>query len=230
MKCFLIKLLRAVLHLLGKKDKIRIGILISGRGSNMEAIIKGCKNGTINGKVVIVISDNPNAKGLEIAKSYGIKALYIYPGKYKTKLEEEREWEYVKVLKHHCVDIVVMAGFMRIIKKPLLSSFENRIINIHPSLLPKYPGLETHKRVLENKEKEHGCTVHFANEVIDGGKIIMQAKVKVLPTDTQESLAEKVLKKEHQILVKTLSMISNGKISYETLKEPIVYEPDDKIL
>ena len=230
MKCFLIKLWRAVLHLLGKKDKIRIGILISGRGSNMEAIIKGCKNGTINGKVVIVISDNPNAKGLEIAKSYGIKALYIYPGKYKTKLEEEREWEYVKVLKHHCVDIVVMAGFMRIIKKPLLSSFENRIINIHPSLLPKYPGLETHKRVLENKEKEHGCTVHFANEVIDGGKIIMQAKVKVLPTDTQESLAEKVLKKEHQILVKTLSMISNRKISYETLKEPIVYEPDDKIL
>lgn len=229
MLCVLVKLKRFLLKLLGKKDKLRIGILISGRGSNMEAVIKGCKDYRINGKVVIVISDQPNAKGLEVAKNYGIKAIYIYPGKYKTKLEEEREWEYVKVLKKHCVDLVVMAGFMRVIKTPLLSSFKNKIINIHPSLLPKYPGLETHKRVLENKEEIHGCTVHFANEVVDGGKIIMQAKVKVLPDDTPESLAKRVLEREHKILVKTISLIAEGKISYENLNTPIIFEPEEEI-
>lgn len=230
MRCVFVKIKRFLLSLLGLRDKLRIGILISGRGSNMEAIIRGCREGKIYGKVVIVISDNPNARGLEIAKSYGIRAIYIYPGKYKTKLEEKQEWKYVKVLKKYCVDIVVMAGFMRIIKDSLLRSFKNKIINIHPSLLPKYPGLETHRRVLEAGEKEHGCTVHFANEIIDGGKIIMQAKVRVLPNDTPESLSRKVLEKEHQILVKTLSLIAEGKISYETLSSPIVYEVNEKIL
>lgn len=229
MYCFLIKLKRFFLSILGKRDKIRIGILISGRGSNMEAVIKGCKEGKIRGKVVIVISDRPDAKGIEVARSYGVKAIYVYPGKYKTKFEEEREWEYVRILKRHCVDIVVMAGFLRIIKTPLLSSFKNRIINIHPSLLPKYPGLETHARVLEAGEKIHGCTVHFANEIVDGGKIIMQAKVKVLPNDTPDTLSRRVLEKEHKILVKTLSLIADGKISYETLEKPIVYEVNDKI-
>ncbi|MEN2998284.1 MAG: phosphoribosylglycinamide formyltransferase [Brevinematia bacterium] len=230
MRCVFFKLRRFFLYLLGKKDKLRIGILISGRGSNMEAIIRGCKEGKINGEVVIVISDNPDARGLDIARNYGVKAIYLYPGKYRTRLEEEREWEYVKALKKHCVDIVVMAGFMRIIKNPLLSSFKNKIINIHPSLLPKYPGLETHRRVLENGEKEHGCTVHFANEIIDGGKIIMQAKIRVLPNDTPDSLARRVLEKEHKILVKTLSLIADGKISYDTITEPIVYNPNDEIL
>lgn len=228
--CLLVKIKRFFLILFGKRDKLRIGILISGRGSNMEAIIRGCKEGKINGKVVIVISDNPTARGLEIARNYGVKAVYIYPGKYKTKLDEEREWEYVKVLKKHCVDIVVMAGFMRVIKTPLLSSFKNRIINIHPSLLPKYPGLETHKRVLEAGEQEHGCTVHFANEIVDGGKIIMQAKVKILPGDTPESLAKRVLQREHKILVKTLSLIADGKISYDTLIQPIIYEANQEII
>lgn len=221
---------RGVLSLFGRRDKLRIGILISGRGSNMEAVIKGCRDGKIHGKVVVVISDNPGARGLEVARSYGIRAFYIYPGRFKTKLEEEREWQYVKVLKRYCVDIVVMAGFMRIIREPLLSSFRNRIINIHPSLLPKYPGLETHRRVLEAGEKEHGCSVHFANEIVDGGKVIMQAKVRVFPDDTPETLSRRVLEKEHKILVKTLSLIADGRISYETLDEPIVYGFDDEIL
>ncbi|MCX8028497.1 MAG: phosphoribosylglycinamide formyltransferase [Brevinematales bacterium] len=230
MVCLFIRLRRFILWLLNKRDKLRIGILISGRGSNMEAIIKSCREGRINGKVVIVISDNPSARGLEVARSYGIKSLYIYPGKYKTKFETDREWEYVRVLRKYCVDIVVMAGFMRIVKEPLLSSFKNRVINIHPSLLPKYPGLETHTRVLEAGEKIHGCTVHFANDIVDGGKIIMQAKVKVFPDDTPDTLAKRVLEKEHQILVKTLSLIANGEISFDTLKEPIVYDVNDKIL
>ncbi len=195
----------------------------------MEAIIKACKEKKIRGKVTVVISDNPNARGLEVAKKYGIKTLYIHPGKYKTKLEENQEWKYVKALKKYAVDIVVMAGFMRIIKHPLLSSFPNKIINIHPSLLPKYPGLKTHERVLENKEKEHGCTVHFADNGIDTGKIIIQAKVKISPNDTPESLSKKVLEKEHKILTKTLSLIAEGKISYESLDKPIVYETEDEI-
>lgn len=221
---------RKILALLGLRDYLRIGILISGRGSNMEAVIKGCKEGKIYGKVVVVISDNPNAKGLEVARKYGVRAFYVYPGKYKAKFEEDREWEYVRILKKYAVDIVVMAGFMRIIGKPLLSSFPNRVINIHPSLLPKYPGLDTHRRVLEADEEEHGCTVHFANEIVDGGKIIMQAKVRISPDDTPEELAKRVLAKEHKILVKTLSLISEGKISYETLDSPIVYSPDDEIV
>jgi len=221
---------RKVLALLGLRDHLRIGILISGRGSNMEAIIKGCKEGKIYGKVVVVISDNPNAKGLEIARRYGVRAFYVYPGRYKTKFEEDREWEYVRILKKYAVDIVVMAGFMRVIKKPLLSSFTNKIINIHPSLLPKYPGLDTHRRVLESGDEIHGCTVHFANDVVDGGKIIMQAKVKVLPYDTPEDLSRRVLEREHKVLVKTLSLMADEKISYETLKSPIVYEPDDEVI
>ncbi|MGC8964821.1 MAG: phosphoribosylglycinamide formyltransferase [Brevinematia bacterium] len=229
MLCTIIKLKRSLLKLIGKRDKLRIGILISGRGSNMEAVIKACKEGKINGKVAIVISDQKDAKGLEVARAHGVKAIYLYPGKYKTKFEEDREWEYVKVLKNHCVDLVVMAGFLRVIKYPLLSSFRNRIINIHPSLLPKYPGLETHRRALENKEEIHGCTVHFANEIVDGGKIIMQAKVKILPNDTPETLAKRVLEKEHKILVKTISLIAEGKISYENLSSPMVFEPEEEI-
>lgn len=209
-----------------KRPPLKVGILISGRGTNMEAVIRACKEKKINAEVVIVISDNPEARGLKIAQEYGVKAIYIPPGnKYKHRLDEEQEREYVRVLKEHGVELVVLAGFMRIVGKILIEAFPNRIINIHPSLLPKYRGLHTHERVLQAGEKVHGASVHFVDEGVDTGKVIMQGKVEVLPDDTPETLAQRVLETvEWKILPKTIGLIADGKISYETLKEPIVYE------
>ncbi|MGC8769625.1 MAG: phosphoribosylglycinamide formyltransferase [Brevinematia bacterium] len=206
--------------------KLRIGVLVSGRGSNLEAIIKAIEKGELkNVEIGIVLSDNKEARALEICKEHNIKAEYLYPGEYKTKLEGEAEQNYIKKLKENNVDLVVLAGFMRVIKKDFIEAFRNKIINIHPSLLPKYPGLHTHERVIEAKEKESGCTVHFVNELVDGGKRIMQAKVKVLENDTPETLAARILEKEHIILPKVIQMFADGKIEYEKFPDqPIILE------
>lgn len=204
--------------------KYRVVIMVSGRGSNMEAIIRAVKNKSLkNIEIAKVISDNPEAKALDIARGYGVPAEYIYPGPYKTKLEGQEELDYIASIRKAKPHLIVMAGFMRIIKPGLIRSFPNRIINIHPSLLPKYPGLHTHARALEAGDKEAGCTVHFVNEVTDGGKRIMQAKVMILPVDDEESLARRVLEKEHEMLSLVISLLAEGKIKYETL-------PDEPLL
>lgn len=194
-------------------DKFRVVILVSGRGSNMEAVIRAGKNGALgNAEVTLVLSDNPEAKALQIAKELGIRSLYLAPGNFKTKLEGEAEAEYIRVIQNERPDLVVLAGFMRIIKPAFIRAFHNKIINIHPSLLPKYPGLHTHQRALEAGDKEAGCTVHFVNEVTDGGKRILQARVPVLPGDTEEKLAARVLEKEHVILPEVIKMLAEKKI------------------
>ncbi|MCX7821496.1 MAG: phosphoribosylglycinamide formyltransferase [Brevinematales bacterium] len=207
-------------------EKLKLGILVSGRGSNLEAIIKAIENGELkNVEIAIVLSDNKAARALEICKLHNIKAEYLDPGIYKTKLEGEAEQNYINKLKENNVDLVVLAGFMRVIKQNFINAFRNRIINIHPSLLPKYPGLNTHKRVIEAKEKESGCTVHFVNELVDGGKRIMQAKVKVMENDTPENLAARILQKEHIILPKVIKMFADGKIDYDSFPDkPIILE------
>ncbi len=200
--------------------KLKIGVLVSGRGSNLEAIIKSIEDGRLkNVEIAIVLSDNKEAKALEICKKHNIK------GDYKTKLEGEAEENYIRELKEHGVELVVLAGFMRVIKNKFIEAFRNKIINIHPSLLPKYPGLNTHQRIIEAKEKESGCTVHFVNELVDGGKRIMQAKVKVLDNDTPETLAARILEKEHIILSKVIQMFADGKIDYNSFPDqPIILE------
>lgn len=209
---------------LSKKDKFRIVILVSGRGSNMEAIIKCVRNKQHgNTEVSLVISDNPEAKALEISKKNGIKAVYINPGVFKTKLEGEAEQVYIETIQKVKPDLIVLAGFMRIIKQNFIRSFQNKIINIHPSLLPKYPGLHTHRRAIEAGDKEAGCTVHFVNELTDGGKRIMQARVPIFPGDTEEDLACRVLEKEHTILPRVISIFAEGKIEYQSF-------PDDPII
>jgi len=207
-------------------NKLKIGVLVSGRGSNLEAIIKAIETGKLkNVEIAIVISDNPEARALNICKEHNIPCEYIFAGPYKTKLEGEAEDIYIKKLKECGVELVVLAGFMRVVKSKFINTFKNRIINIHPSLLPKYPGLNTHQRVIEAKEKESGCTVHFVNEVVDGGKRIMQAKVPVLENDTPETLAARILEKEHIILPKVIQMFANGEIDYDTFpNEPIMLE------
>jgi phosphoribosylglycinamide formyltransferase 1 len=202
-------------------NKFRIVILVSGRGSNMEAVIRSTKSGVLKDKaeVVLVLSDNPEAKALEIATGLGVQALYQDPGNFRTKLEGEAEQEYIRVIKEAKPSLVVLAGFMRIIKPSFIRAFHNKIINIHPSLLPKYPGLHTHERALAAGDGEAGCTVHFVNEVTDGGKRILQAKVKIETGDTGDTLAARVLEKEHVILPKVIGWFAEGKIEYDRLPD-----------
>ena len=173
----------------GKK---RIAVFISGRGSNLKSLIKHSKQKKALFKIVLVISNNPDAEGLKYASKLEIKNYKI---NYKDKLTFENQS--LKLLKKHNVDIICLAGFMKILSKKFISKFPGLILNIHPSLLPKYKGLNTHERAIKNKEKFSGCTVHFVNSKLDSGKIILKKKIKITKKDTAKSLAKKVLKQEH---------------------------------
>lgn len=184
-----------------------IAVLASGRGSNLEAIIKNIENGTCYANLAVVISDNQNARALDIARKHNVKALWLDPGPKKTWLLPEYEENYVRILKEHNVELVCLAGFMRIIKQQLLTAFAGRILNIHPSLLPAFPGLEVQKKALEYGVKFSGCTVHFVDDTVDGGPIITQAVVPVLDDDTPETLAERILKEEHRIYTEAINLV-----------------------
>jgi phosphoribosylglycinamide formyltransferase-1 len=204
--------------------KIRLAVLVSGRGSNLQAIHRAIGNKVFDGEIVLVLADNPGAAALGFCADNGIPSKYIHPGDFKTKLEGAAEQAYIAALRAAAPDLIVLAGFMRVVKPPLIRAFENRIINIHPSLLPKYPGLHTHARALEAGDRETGCTVHFVNEVIDGGKRIMQARVPIRPGDTEASLSARVLKVEHQVLPAVIKMFADGKIDYKTFPaEPMIF-------
>ncbi len=195
--------------------KLKIGALASGRGSNVEAILKNIKSGYLPCEMKVVISDNKDARVLEIAREYGVKAIYLDPGKKKHTLEPEKEEEYARVLKEEGVELVVLAGFMRILKGALLREFKDRIMNIHPSLLPAFKGLEAQKRAWEYGVKLAGCTVHFVDETVDGGPIILQKCVPVLEEDTPETLTERILKEEHKIYSEAIKLFAEGRLKIE---------------
>jgi len=188
-----------------------IAVLASGRGTNLQAIIENAENGTLEANLVCVVSDNKDAKALERARQHNVEAVYIDPGPKKTWLIPEVEQQYVKALQDRNIDLVCLAGFMRILKKPLLDAFKGRILNIHPALLPSFPGLEVQRKALEYGVKFSGCTVHFVNETVDGGPIITQAAVPVLDDDTPEKLAERILKEEHRIYTEAINIVVSGK-------------------
>ena len=167
--------------------KERLCVLISGRGSNLLSIIKSCREKDFPAKVKLIVSNNPNAYGLRYAKQYRI------PFKVITKNFENT---LLKQLQKNQIDILCLAGFMKVLSKNFIDSFFNMILNIHPSLLPKYKGLNTHRRALKNKEKFSGCTVHRVDKKLDSGDIILQSKVKIAKNETKESLENKILKKE----------------------------------
>ena len=167
--------------------KERLCVLISGRGSNLLSIIKSCREKDFPAKVKLIVSNNPNAFGLRYAKQYKI------PFKVITKNFENT---LLKQLQKNQIDILCLAGFMKVLSKNFIDSFFNMILNIHPSLLPKYKGLNTHRRALKNREKFSGCTVHRVNGKIDSGEIILQSKVKIAKNETEASLENKILKKE----------------------------------
>jgi len=183
----------------------RIGILISGRGSNMIALADAAGDGRIpNAEIAAVISDQPNAAGLSKAKERGIETLVI-ERRGRTRAEHDRE--IVAALKAREVDLVCLAGYMRVLSREFLDGYRGRILNIHPSLLPSFPGLDAQRQALEQGAKETGCTVHFVDETLDGGPIIAQRVVPVYEGDTVESLSARVLVEEHKLYAEAVSLV-----------------------
>jgi phosphoribosylglycinamide formyltransferase 1 len=190
------------------KRRLKLGVLGSGKGSNFRAIVEQINDGRLDAEVRIVISDVADAGILSYARDYQIPALYLHPGKYRTKLEEEVEQDLVRLLQEASVDLVVLAGFMRVVKQPLLSAFPRSIINIHPSLLPRFPGLQAWKQALAAGVSETGCTVHYVEAGVDTGEIIEQRTVPILPEDTPESLHARIQAAEHELLPAVIQRLS----------------------
>jgi phosphoribosylglycinamide formyltransferase-1 len=194
-------------------NKFRLGVLGSGRGSNFAAIADACASGTIPAQIAVVLSDVESAGILTLARERNIPAQFIPPGKFRTKLEDESERAFVEVLRAAKVDLIVLAGFMRVLKGEFLRAFEGRIVNVHPSLLPSFPGLEAWKQALEHGVKVTGCTVHFVDAGVDAGPIIGQQAVPVLDYDVPESLHARIHAAEHELYPKCVAAIARGEIS-----------------
>lgn len=179
--------------------QLPIGILGSGKGSNCRAILERIRSGDLAAEARVVISDVPDAPILDIAREFSVANTYLPPGQFRTRLEPQMENELVKTLREIGVHLVVLAGFMRVLHAPTLKAFPRRIINIHPSLLPKFPGLEAWKQALAAGEQVTGCTVHYVDEKIDHGKIIAQSEVPILPEDTPESVHARIQIAEREL-------------------------------
>jgi len=201
-------------------NKLRIAVLASGRGSNLQSIIDSIEKGALNAQIACVASDVKNANALERAREHSIEALFLDP---HGKTKEEYYSQIADALEKRRVELVVMAGFMRIAPASFTSKFAGRIINIHPSLLPSFPGLHPQKQALEAGVKESGCTVHFVTEQVDDGPAILQARVPVLEGDSEETLTERILEQEHKILPKAIELIAEGRVKIEGGKAIVDY-------
>lgn len=190
----------------------RLGVLGSGKGSNFVAIADAIAAGKVPAEVAIVLSDIEHAGILEHARQRQLPARFIAPGKFRTKLEEDAERAYVSALQEAKVDLIVLAGFMRVLKGDFLRAFEGRIINVHPSLLPSFPGLEAWKQALDYGVKATGCTVHFVDAGVDSGAIIGQQTVPVLDDDTAATLHARIHAAEHELYPKCVAAIARGEI------------------
>lgn len=193
--------------------KLRLGVLGSGKGSNFRAIQEAIHAGKLDAEVRVVFSDNEDAGILEFARSVGIPAEVLKETRYKSRLSPEIEEGLVQALRNTDVDLVVLAGYMRMVKAPLLEAFPRRVINIHPSLLPKFPGLEAWRQALEAGETVSGCTVHYVDEGMDTGEIIAQAEVAVLPGDTAESLHARIQVAEHRLYPEVVGRFARGELA-----------------
>ncbi|MEA2087390.1 MAG: phosphoribosylglycinamide formyltransferase [Candidatus Caldatribacteriota bacterium] len=189
---------------------INIGVLASGRGTNLQAIIEAIKEGKIEGRISIVISDNPDAYALKRAKQHNIDTQYINFKEFKDR--EDYDKEIIKILEEKKIDLVVLAGYMRILSPYFIKMYKNKIMNIHPALLPSFPGLHAQRQAIEYGVKISGCTVHFVEEGVDSGPIILQKAVEVKDDDTEESLAERILKEEHKIYPQAIQLFSQGRL------------------
>lgn len=196
----------------------RLGILISGRGSNMSALANAVRSGGIPGaSVSIVISDKPKAAGLSHAKQHGIETLVIERG---SRTREEHEHEIVTALNERRIDLVCLAGYMRLLSSYFIDAYRGRLLNIHPSLLPAFPGLAAQRQALDHGAKWSGCTVHFVDETLDGGPIIAQSTVPVLEDDSEETLSARILEQEHLLYPEAVALIVSGE--YEVVGRRVI--------
>jgi phosphoribosylglycinamide formyltransferase-1 len=203
-------------------DLLKLGILISGNGSNLQSIIDYIEKGSLKATIKIVISNNPDAYGLTRAKKHGIPVVILKNGDFINK--EDFDLELINILKNNSVDLVILAGFMRVLTPTFLKAFTQKIMNIHPALLPSFPGIHGQKQALEYGVKLSGCTVHFVDEGVDTGPIIIQSAVPVHNNDTEETLAARILKEEHRIYPQAIQFFAEGKIEIKGRKVRIKTE------
>lgn len=203
---------------------LNLGILVSGRGSNMMSILDSIESGKLNAKVAVVISNRANALALERAQERGIRAVFVDPKEFISKCEYEQE--IAGILEEASVDLVCLAGYMSVLGQEFVRRFKYRLINIHPSLLPSFPGLHAQKQALDYGVKFTGCTVHFVDEGMDTGPIILQAVVQVHDDDTEESLSNRILREEHRIYTEAISFFEQERLVIEGRRVKIL--PDGK--
>jgi phosphoribosylglycinamide formyltransferase-1 len=192
---------------------LKIAVLISGAGSNLQAIMDAVARGEIDGRIAGVLSNRADAYGLERAKAQGIATAVITHGEFAERTAFDQAL--IQQIDAWDVDVVVLAGFMRILTAEFVGHYEGRLLNIHPSLLPRYKGLHTHRRVLEAGDLEHGCSVHYVTAELDGGPVIAQATIPVLPHDTEASLAARVHESEHRLYPQVLAWLADGSLQYD---------------
>lgn len=200
-------------HIEGRLYPVKIGFLISGRGSNMTAIIEACEAGEIKGSPALVIANNATAEGLESARKHGIPAIVCDHRQFASR--ETFESQIIEELRQHQVDVVILAGFMRILTSTLIAPYLGRMLNIHPSLLPKYPGLNTHQRALDAGDRFAGATVHFVIEELDAGPAVIQGHTPIVDNDDHNTLRERVLKIEHQIYPLAVAWLCEGRVQLD---------------
>ncbi len=199
---------------------MNIAVLVSGRGSNLQAIIDSIEDGYLKARISVIISDVGDAYALTRAKNHGIEAVFIDPGSFSSK--ESYEKEVLAALRRHDTELVLLAGYMRIIGKSLLCAYKNCILNIHPALRPAFPGLHAQRQAFEHGVKVAGCTVHFVDEKLDGGPIILQRCVEVREDDTYETLADRILEQEHKIYPEAVKLVVENRLNIEGRKVKIL--------
>ena len=188
----------------------KIVVLISGGGSNLQSLIDGCHNGAINGKIVAVISNQSNAYGLIRAQTAEIPTVCLSNKAYADR--DEYDAALLSTILQYQPDLVVLAGFMRILTPAFVKEFTGKMLNIHPSLLPKYPGLHTHRKAMENKDSQHGTSVHFVTEELDGGPVILQASIPLFAQDTEDDIVERIKVQEHIIYPTVVNWFISGRL------------------
>jgi len=213
----------------GKKMStgLTLGVLASGRGSNFQSIIDSIKTGYVPARIALLITDNPDAFAIERAAKHDIEALVLKPADFP-----DRNAYYARIadeLRKRDAGLVILAGFMRVVGKALIDRFPNRVVNIHPALLPSFPGLHGQKQAVDYGVKISGCTVHFVDEGVDTGPIIVQAAVPAYHDDTEDSLSERILKQEHRIFPYAIKLFAEGRVTVEGRKVVITGEREDSV-
>ena len=202
----------------------KIGVLISGTGSNLKAIINNCNNKNINASISFVVSDNPDALGLQIAKENGILIKVINFKEFKKRKDFDQTL--LNFLSSNEFDLIVLAGFMKILPRMITDKFKGRIVNIHPSILPKYPGTQTHAKVMKNKDRFHGVSIHFVNEILDSGQLIAQGIINTKPNQSESNLIKRIHKVEHLLYPKVIKYLCENKIYLEDNK--VIYNLENE--